>query len=79
MMLCIILLILVMICVLSPSPVISSANTFDGSNGSALGEVGGQGQVSLNGKKRNFTAPCHGVYFWLFSMLFLVGVIKRCF
>lgn len=49
-------------CTLSPSPVISSANTFDGSTGSALGEVGGQGQVSMNGKERNFTAPCHGVF-----------------
>lgn len=56
-------------CTLSPSPVISSANTFDGSNGSALGEVGGQGQVSLNGKKRNFSAPCHGVFMAIFHAI----------
>ena len=56
-------------CTLSPSPVISSANTFDGSRGSALGEIGGQGQVSMNGKRRNFTAPCHGVFMAVFYAL----------
>lgn len=50
--------------VLSPEPIISSANTFDSStgDGSALGEIGGQGQVSLKGSKRSFTAPFHGVF-----------------
>lgn len=56
-------------CTLTPSPVISSANTFDGSSGSALGEIGGQGQVSMNGKRRNFTAPCHGVFMAVFYAL----------
>lgn len=56
-------------CTLSPSPVISSANTFDGTSGSALGEIGGQGQVSMNGKRRNFTAPCHGVFMAVFYAL----------
>lgn len=56
-------------CTLSPSPVISSANTFDGTSGSALGEIGGQGQVSMTGKRRNFTAPCHGVFMAVFYAL----------
>lgn len=56
-------------CTLTPSPVISSANTFDGNSGSALGEIGGQGQVSMTGKRRNFTAPCHGVFMAIFYAL----------
>lgn len=51
--------------VLSPAPIISSANTFDGTNGSALGEVGGQGSQMLRGKKYNFKAPFHGVFMCL--------------
>lgn len=51
--------------VLSPAPIISAANTFDGTNGSALGEVGGQGSQMLRGKKYNFKAPFHGVFMCL--------------
>lgn len=47
---------------MSAQPVIASANTWNGETGSALGEVGGQGTVSLQGKKFNFRAPCHGVF-----------------
>ena len=69
-------------CTLSPSPVISSANTFDSSTdkGSALGEIGGQGQVSMNGRKRHFTAPCHGVFLAIFHaqprMRYYAGINK---
>lgn len=47
---------------LHPSAVVSTADTFDGSSGSALGEIGGQGYVSLQGKKHTFKAPFHGVF-----------------
>lgn len=49
---------------LTPEPIISSADTFnsDTNQGSSLGEIGGQGFVRFAGKKRNFTAPCHGVF-----------------
>lgn len=49
---------------MTPEPVISSANTYDSNTeqGSALGEIGGQGVIGFVGKKRNFTAPCHGVF-----------------
>lgn len=50
---------------LSPSPVISTADTFVGgsdAHGSALGEIGGQGSVTLTGRKRHFEAPCLGVF-----------------
>lgn len=50
---------------LSASPVISSADTFNGESGSALGEVGGQGSVMLRGQKYNFKAPFHGVFMTL--------------
>lgn len=53
---------------ISPSPVISSANTWNGStgDGSALGEIGGQGQASFNGKQRHFEAPFHGVFICIY-------------
>lgn len=46
------------------SPVLSTADTYNSStgDGAGLGEVGGQGQVSFRGKRRNFRAPCHGVF-----------------
>ena len=49
---------------LTPETVISSADTYNSSSGegSALGELGGQGSVMLSGKKRSFTAPFHGVF-----------------
>lgn len=45
-------------------PVVSQTDTYNSSTdqGSALGELGGQGYVSLSGKKFNFKAPCHGVF-----------------
>lgn len=49
-------------CTLSPEPVISSADTFSSDGGASLGEVGGQGSVSMTGKRRSFKAPCHGVF-----------------
>lgn len=56
---------------ISPSPVISSANTWNGStgDGSALGEIGGQGQASFNGKQRHFEAPFHGVFICIYHAL----------
>lgn len=51
---------------MNPEPTISTANTFDGSNGSALGEIGGNGYVRGSGKMRNFEAPCHGVLMAIF-------------
>jgi hypothetical protein len=49
---------------ITPESVISSANTFDplDGTGSALGEIGGKGSGMLSGRKRNFTAPFHGVF-----------------
>lgn len=49
---------------ITPESVISSANTFDplDGTGSALGEIGGKGSGMLSGKKRDFTAPFHGVF-----------------
>lgn len=49
---------------ITPESVISSANTFDSTTGegSALGEIGGKGSGMLSGRKRNFTAPFHGVF-----------------
>lgn len=43
--------------------VISAADTYNDANdtGSALGSMSGKGYVFVNGKKRKFTAPCHGV------------------
>lgn len=65
---------------LSPSTVVSSADTFDGENGSALGEMGGQGYVNLSGKKRNFKAPFHGVFMVIYHsqprMRYYAGVSK---
>lgn len=47
---------------LTPDAVISQSDTFNGTTGSALGEIGGQGSVMLRGKKRDFKAPFHGVF-----------------
>lgn len=54
---------------LNTQTVQSTANTYNSSNdtGSALGEIGGQGFVSGNGKKRKFKAPFHGVFMCIFS------------
>lgn len=57
----------------TPEPVVSTADTFDGSMGSSLGEIGGQGQVSLKGKKRSFKAPFHGVFM---SILYFVPRVR---
>lgn len=51
---------------LKPFPVVSSADTATENGGAALGDVGGQGYVSLDGKKRNFKAPFHGVFMVIF-------------
>lgn len=51
---------------LKPFPVVSSADTASENGGAALGDVGGQGYVSLDGKKRNFKAPFHGVFMVIF-------------
>lgn len=51
---------------LKPSPTISTANTFNGETGSSLGEVGGQGFVSGEGRLRHFEAPCHGIFMAIF-------------
>jgi hypothetical protein len=47
-----------------PEAVISQANTWnpETATGSALGEIGGKGSGMLSGRKRNFTAPFHGVF-----------------
>ena len=47
-----------------PDSVIAMANTYnaDSNSGSALGEIGGQGHVMLQGKKHSFEAPFHGVF-----------------
>ena len=47
---------------LGTSPVVSQSDTYDGTSGSALGEIGGQGYGRLQGKKRSFKAPFHGVF-----------------
>lgn len=51
-------------CTLRCSPVQSTADTYNAATdqGRALGEIGGNGVVSLNGKKFHFHAPCHGVF-----------------
>lgn len=51
-------------CTLRCSPVQSTADTYNATTdqGRALGEIGGNGVVSLNGKKFHFHAPCHGVF-----------------
>lgn len=51
---------------LTPEPVISTADTFNGESGSSLGQVGGQGYGNFHGKNRNFIAPCHGVFMVLY-------------
>lgn len=45
---------------LTPEPVISSSDTFTGTSGSSLGEVGGQGSVLFKGQEFSFDVPCHG-------------------
>lgn len=47
---------------LGTSPVVSQSDTYNGTTGSALGEIGGQGYGRLQGKQRKFTAPFHGVF-----------------
>ena len=47
---------------ITPEAVISQANTYDGQNGSALGEIGGKGTGMLSGRKHHFEAPFHGVF-----------------
>lgn len=47
---------------MTPELIMSTANTYNGETGSPLGEVGGQGQSMLNGSKRHFKAPFHGVF-----------------
>lgn len=51
-------------CTLRCSPVQSTADTYNSTTdqGRALGEIGGNGVVSLSGKKFHFHAPCHGVF-----------------
>lgn len=50
---------------LRPEPVTSTASTSE----RALGEVGGQGQVSFSGHQHKFTAPCHGVFMAVISSI----------
>ena len=47
---------------LGTSPVVSQSDTYNGTSGSALGEIGGQGYGRMQGKKRKFVAPFHGVF-----------------
>lgn len=47
---------------ITPESVISSANTYNGETGSALGEIGGKGSGMLSGRKHHFEAPFHGVF-----------------
>lgn len=55
--------------VLTAEPIVSTANTFDGTSGSALGEVGGQGYVSQSFQKRSFEVPFHGVFLAMFYIV----------
>lgn len=43
--------------------VVSTSDTFDGSNGSALGAIGGKGYMLIQKEKKahKFTAPCDGI------------------
>lgn len=54
---------------LRPEPVISKADTYNttSGDGSALGEIGGQGQIKFTGRQRSFKAPCHGVFLVIVS------------
>lgn len=48
--------------------VISTADTYDGSSGSALGSIGGKGYGVISSKKPfKFTAPCDGIIMCCFS------------
>lgn len=47
---------------ITPEAVISSADTYNGESGSALGEIGGKGSGMLQGRKYSFEAPFHGVF-----------------
>lgn len=50
--------------------VISTSDTYNGSTGSALGEIAGKGYVSMHGKKtRKFTAPVDGVFMATFRAI----------
>nr|UCS96056.1 MAG: major capsid protein [Microviridae sp.] len=56
--------------------VVSTADTYSGSNGTALGEIAGKGYVSIheNGKKK-FTAPVDGVLMCTFRAVPRVRVV----
>lgn len=55
---------------LSIGEVVSSANTFDGSSGSALGEIAGKGYLTIhNTKKTKFTAPVDGALMCIFRAI----------
>lgn len=60
--------------------VISTSNTWDGSNGSPLAEIAGKGYGGQQGKKHKFTAPCHGVIMVIYSVIvdrnYIQGVPK---
>lgn len=48
--------------------VVSTSDTFDGSNGSALGAIGGKGYGVINSKKPfRFTAPVDGIFMCCYS------------
>lgn len=55
---------------MNPQAVLSTANTYFGEGesveGSSLGEVGGQGYCSGDGRLRHFEAPCHGIFMAIF-------------
>ena len=48
--------------------VISTSNTYDGTNGSPLAEIAGKGYGNMQGKSHRFKAPCHGVVMVIFSV-----------
>lgn len=50
--------------------VVGTADTFDGTSGSALGELAGKGYVSINDKKKvTFTAPVDGIIMCVFHCI----------
>lgn len=46
---------------MNPEPTVSMADTFNGTTGSSLGEIGGKAYTRGAGKTRTFEAPFHGV------------------
>lgn len=55
---------------LSIGEVVSSADTFNGDSGSALGEIAGKGYLTIhNTKKTKFTAPVDGVLMCIFRAI----------